>query len=368
MRRKHALFWALLVLLVLGVVEAAAALTTHVLTRRSWMAYVPDFTPGQASRYFARRDPWLGWGAATDRQGRVVRLEPRPDPAFSARQPPCVSAYGDSFTEGGEAPDDGSYPHHLGVRLGCGVANYGRGGYGSDQALMLFRAQAHLDRAPVLVLGHLSENILRNVNQYRNLLYPGNELLFKPRLLRSGDGLRYVPVPVRTAGDFAALESAPERVLAHDAFVERPRRSFPYTWALARWLATDFHVRSRLSGVPRHAAFYSADHPSGALPLTIRILSAFAEEARGAGRRPYVLLVPVGNDFLHARKTGIWPDQPLADSLRARGVAVIHAGPRMAERIGDGDPCRFIVSSCTSYFCAAPKDRCPECGTHREAA
>ncbi len=349
MTRKHAAFSLVLLLVVLAIVEGMSALATSLLVRRGWMARIPRLSDEQADYYFAHRNPLLGWGPEVDSAGRVVRLRTRPDPAFPDTLPACASAYGESFTQGSEVGEDGTYPHHVGTAFGCRVANYGVGASGSDQALMLFRAQRHLDRAPVVVAGHISENILRNVNQYRNLLYPDQELFFKPRFVLEGGGLRYVPIPIRRREDLRRLEENPDSVLPLDAFLARPRREFPFSVALARWATTDFHVRARLAGVPRHAAFYDPGHPAGGLALTTEVLATFAREARAEGRTPLVLLMPVGRDFLYARETGKWPDQPLADSLRGRGTDVIHAGPEMLRLIGDADPCS-LFADCSAHY------------------
>ncbi|MBD0319061.1 MAG: hypothetical protein ICV87_01915 [Gemmatimonadetes bacterium] len=353
MRRKQLFFYAVLVALVLGFAEAASAAACAVLVKRGWMARLPRLSDEQLRLYFTHRNPHLGWGPAVDGAGRVLRLQPRPDPAFADTLPPCAAAYGESFTAGSEVGEDGAYPHVLGVELGCRVANYGVGASGSDQALMLFRAQRHLDRAPVVILGHISENILRNVNQYRVLLYPDQELYLKPRFLLERGELRFVPVPVRTAAELRALPDHPERFLAHDAFMARPRPGFPYTWALVRWGLRDFHVRAQLAGIPRHLPFYDVRHPAGGLPLTTEILATFHREARAEGRRPLVALMPVGRDFVYARRTGRWPDQPLADALRSRGVAVLHAGPEMLRRLPAGtDPCT-LFADCSAHYNAA---------------
>ena len=339
------------VALVLGVLEASSALTTGLLVRRGWMASIPTFSHSQVAYYLANRNPSLGWGPAVDADGRVTRLSPREDPGFAATAPACVSAYGDSFTAGSEVENDRTYPHDLGIGLGCRVANYGVHGYGSDQSVMLFRAQRHLDTAPVVVLGHVSENVLRNVNQYRQLLYPGQgeELAFKPSFTVQDGELRQRPVPVNSEADVEAFERDPDVFLPFDAFRSRPLRSFPYSFALARWLLADFHVRARLLDVPRHATFYSPDHPSHAFALTVAILRAFASEASGEGRRPIVLLIPVAHDFLYFRKTGIWVDQPVADALRRSGLTVVHAGPLMVNRLRSSDPCG-VFGNCSAHF------------------
>jgi hypothetical protein len=350
LRKQHA-FYAIMLLMVAVAAEGLTALTTHVLVRRGWMAEIPTLSRAEQARYFAARNPLLGWGPPLDTTGRQPPPT-RPDPAYGAGAAPCASAYGDSFTWGTDAPADGTWPHQLGLLLGCRVANYGVVGYGSDQALLLFRAQARGDRSSVVVLAHVSENLLRNVNQYRNLLYPGQRLAFKPRFVPDGDSLRLVPVPIRSADDLRDLPAHPARHLPYEAYLRRPRRGFPYTWSLLRWAASDFQARARLGGYPPHRPFYQPDHPSRALAVTTRILAAFSRDARAAGRTPFVLLVPMGPDFAYARRTGEWADQPLADALAREGVAVIHAGPAMLRRLGGREPCT-LFADCAGHFNAA---------------
>jgi hypothetical protein len=346
LRKQHA-FYAIMILLVCGVAEGMSALTTRAMVARGWMASIPTLTPDEQALYFARRDPLLGWGPPVD--STSARPKPtRADPAGDSAAP-CASAYGDSFTWGDDVPDNGSYPHQLGVLLGCGVANFGVPAYGTDQALLRFRAQARGDRAPVVVLGHVSEDVLRNVNQYRNLLSPRHRLGFKPRFVPSGDTLRLIPAPIGSPADLRDLPAHPARYLRHEAFLQRPRRHFPYSWALLRWAMADFQVRAGLGRYPRHEPFFHPGHPSGALTVTTRILAAFAREARARGRTPYVLLISIGPDFAYARRTGRWPDQPLADALAREGVAVIHAGPEMLRRLGGREPCT-LFTQCSGHF------------------
>ncbi|OLE53999.1 MAG: hypothetical protein AUG51_10270 [Acidobacteria bacterium 13_1_20CM_3_53_8] len=347
---KRLLHLFITILLTASCIEAISCLGTYILTRKVWMAYIPHLSQQKFNQYLNKRSIGLGWGPETDSAGKIIHAVARTDPAFPSNQTPCVSAYGDSFTHG--SLDDATYPHFLSLNLNCAVANYGVGGYGSDQALMLFRAQADLDQSTVVILGHFTENILRNVNQYRNLLYPGDELALKPRFILEGERLHYVPPPVNSLEDFRSLEENPKAKLPLEAFIDRPRRNFPYTLALLRWLFTDSHVRAKLAGIPRYAEFYKPGHPSGALQLTARILETFVQEAGARGKRGAVLLIPSADDIEMARKTGEWVDQPLADILTQRGVTVIHAGPQILGRIGNEDLCK-IYEGCVGHFNAA---------------
>lgn len=338
------------------------------------MASIPDFSEEQVSHYVSRHHRTLGWGPAFDDEARVVRLEPRFDPAYPAAAgwrfngngdervmdeaagaisdvSPCVSTYGDSFTAGSEVDDNETYPHFLSVKLGCRAANYGVPGFGTDQSLMLFRAQRTMDVAPLMILGHISEDLLRNVNQYRNLLDPGNQsaLVFKPIFTLLDDRLRFQPIPVQTDADVRAFARRPDSFLQHDAFRSRPRREFPYSLSLIRWALTDFHVRAHLAELPRFASFYEPTHPSAAFALTAAIMRAFSDEARGMGREAVVVLIPAGRDFAHVRKTGRWIDQELADALERVSVRVIRAGPQMIARLGSDDPCS-LFRNCFQHF------------------
>lgn len=328
-RSTRLTFFLLAAILAALVIEGGAAATTAFLVSRGWMASIPAFREEQVADYLKNRDPVLGWRADVS-------------PVKGA----CVSTYGDSFTTGSDAA---SYPKELARLIGCAVANYGVGGYGSDQAMLLAREMRAVDHAPISVIGHASENILRNLNQYRNLLYPGQELLFKPRFIFDGEELRSMPVPVAEPGDFHLLMTAPESILNYDEFLSRPRRAFPYTLSIVRWLFTDFHARAFMARVPRHEPFYHRDHPAGGLQTTTAVLTSFAVDQRRDIRRPIILLIPVGDDFKYVSRGHQWPDQPLAAALAASQEPVIHAGPKMMEKLKGADPCS-LYEPCNGHF------------------
>ncbi|HLY39444.1 MAG TPA: hypothetical protein VKU61_15475 [Candidatus Binatia bacterium] len=341
-RGRELAFWLVLVALVVGVSEGAAALASAILVARGAMAAIPRLGDDEIALALERRSAQLGWGPATDAIGRVLHPAARRDPAFPPERRPCASVYGDSFTLG--AADNATYPHHLALALGCPVANFGVGGYGSDQALMLFRAQRVADRTPVVLLAHLSENVMRNVNQCQRLLYPASRIRFKPRFLLDGDALRAIPVPVATAADYRRVAAEPGTMLAHDAFLARPRPHFPYTVQLLRWLVSDSYAQARLHREPWHAAFYRSDHPSGALDLTTRILSEFVREAGADGRTPLIVLIATRSDLDYARRTGRWAYRPLVDALDAAHVPVVDTGPLVRAALGASDLAPFFVA------------------------
>jgi hypothetical protein len=349
---RKALVRAAAIVIGAAIVEAAAAAVSYTLVSRGWMAEIRPASAGRAAAFAAHRSALFGWGPVSMADGRGVALAPRADPLFDAQEPACVSVYGDSFTAGSGVRDADTYPHQLSRRLGCRVANYGVGGYGDDQSLILERSQRALVRAPVLVLAHTAEDLLRNVSQYEPLLYPSldEEPAFKPRFVMPG--LRRIDAPAADEPSLRAFERNPDGFLLNDWFSDRPRRGFPYTLAIARWLLSDFHVRARIRGVPRYADFYDPAHPSNGLPLTVAILTAFAQEAEADGHRAYVLLIPTAGDVVYHARSGAWIDRPLADALAASGVRVVRA------EMG-GDPCHYYLE-CTGHLNARGNVRVAE--------
>ena len=154
----------------------------------------------------------LGWPSPL-KYGRVEldASGSRRIPAFPEPGGACVSVYGDSFTYGDGVSAEHSWANVLSKRLGCRVANYGMSGYGTDQALLRFETNAE-DEAPVVVLGHLSLNVMRNVNRLRGLLYPQTRYGLKPRfILDENAELELLPLPELTAEEFARWVAHPER-------------------------------------------------------------------------------------------------------------------------------------------------------------
>jgi hypothetical protein len=326
LRRVSVLLARLIVLL--GVVEVGAALTTRGLVGRGWIAEIPVFTPQQREDYFARRDTMVGWRAS-----------------FETPVAPCVSVYGDGVTAG---TAQSSYPAELERLLQCEVTNYGVGGYGSDQAMLLSQSMRTIDRAPVSVIGHVSDNILRNLNQYRHLLDPGQELSFKPRLFFDGGELRTLEIPIRRREDFERLRTAPHDVLLYDEFFAGAKQRFPYTVSLSQWLLNDYRVRAKVTGTPAHEPFYHPEHPLAGLQLTTAILSKFVLEKANDGRKSAIVLIPAAEDFAYMARGHAWPDQPLVAAFNPKW-RVLHVGPKMLERLKGEDPCS-LFDECRAPF------------------
>ena len=334
----------MVLLVALGVVEGLAyAVGSYLKQKGVFYEAAPAI---DSEEYLAERDPVLGWPSPFDRRGVRTPSGARPDPAAADSLPACVSLYGDSFTWSDEVADAHAWGSRLTRRLGCRVANYGVDGYGTDQAYLRYFCTPH-DEAPVVVLNHASENILRNVTSDFNLLYAGDGRGFKPKFRVGPDGnLHLVPLPAFTPESHRRAVAWPETALPDDFF--RPgggggvsRLRFPYTLSLLRAFG-NFHVRAGLTGRARHEPFYHPDHPSDGLRVTAGILEAFAASVQMRGQQPVVTVLPNSADFSEHARWGRWPYQPLLDTLAAHGLHVVNVGEGMADRLGGEDPsCLF---------------------------
>jgi len=357
-RSRHVLLSLVVLGMVVVVVEGAAWLAA-----RHLVALNVLYEPPVKSRYLGfesygdyleRRDPVLGWPPPDSFGGdRYDRTGSRPIPAFPEPADACVSLYGDSMTYGAEVDHDHAWGNVLSGRLGCRVANYGVGGYGTDQAFLRFRENRG-DEAEVIALGHLSVNILRNVNQFRGLL-AGNPYGFKPRFILDGDqGLELVPIPTLDPQDFTDFLRQPDRYLEHEYFgLEAPAVSvqvgFPYLATILRALG-HFKVRAALARRPGHAVFYERGHASNGLEVTARIIEHFQALAEERGKVPLTVVIPIGSDFEYHVRTGEWAYQSLLDRLRQAGVEPIDAGRGMMSRLEPGrHPCE-LFRDCSGHF------------------
>jgi hypothetical protein len=345
--------YLIVVLAAVAPVELASLAAGRVLAARGFF-YVSPGTSGYDG-YLSRRDPLLGWPAPSAiGQGEFdsagSRVVPRfPDPTV---QPTCVALFGDSFTWGDEVVPEQAWGNVLAGHLGCRVGNYGVPGYGTDQAFLRFKHRIR-DGARIVVLGHWSEDIIRNVNRYRGFLVP-NPFGLKPRFVTEADGrLELLPLPLLDAQEFAALGGRPE-LIPHEYFhpggpsgVTRLR--FPYLLSILR-LTSNYRLRAWIQGRPAYAEFYDPDHPSGALTVTLDILKAFEREARTRGQHPVVVLIPDLKDLHELRSSARLPYGVLADRLEESGIPTPDVAARMLEYLGDRDPCALFTNCDRGHY------------------
>ncbi len=331
----------LLFVIVAVPVEIMSYIAVKILADKA-LLYAPPRVENYAS-YLKNRDPVLGWPSPTsfgheeyDRSGSRV-VPAFPDPSL----PSCVAVFGDSFTWGDEVTPEQAYGNVLSRLMGCRVANYGVGGYGTDQAYLRYK-EVIKDKSPIVILGHFSDNITRNINQERGFL-TNQPIGLKPRFVLESNELRLIPLPILTEEEHLSLRSHAQELLPYDYFAPGgpsgiQSLKFPFTLSL---LGTIRHYRliARIEGYPSYSPFYDPAHTSHALQLTDAIIEAFVSEAHTRNQKDMVLLIPDVKDILWLRDHGSLPYEELANRLKNAGVVVPEVAEEFNKYLGDRDPC-----------------------------
>lgn len=353
---KRLMFSGIVVAVLLVLFEGAGLLACRFLANKL-VFYPPD--RGDFAEYMRIHDPMLGWPAPSKakdegRDAVGARLSPsHPDRTGPA---PLISCYGDSFTWSAEVGDADAWPEVLGTLLGVRVDNFGVGGYGSDQALLRWRrnVETGVDNAPVVILAHLSENILRNLNQFRGLIYAGNGGLgFKPRfILDDAGGLTLIPLPLPAPQDYDRFIRDPGAFLSNETFKpgsgEGARIArFPFSFSAA-WSLTHPRFQAYFSGSPHYMRFYDPAHPAQGTRLTASILETFWREATEAGRIGVPVIIPTGLDIEYFREHQTWPYAPLVEELTRRSVPVLDLGPTLEAQMRPEELSHFFAKGITS--------------------
>jgi hypothetical protein len=304
---------------------------------------------GDYASYLKSRDPILGWPSpATIGQGEYdssgSRLVPNfPDPTLAS----CAAIFGDSFTWGDEVAPEHAYGNVLSGLMGCRVANYGVGGYGTDQAYLRYE-KVIKDNAPIVILGHYSDNIIRNINQDRSFL-TNQSIGLKPRFIVEDNKLKLIPLPNLTAVEYQNLRSHAQELLPYDYFAPGGASGlhslkFPFTLS-ALGTFQHYRLQARVMGKPSYSQFYDPAHPSHALQVTETIIKTFVSEAQKRKQKPMVILIPDEKDLRWLHDHGALPYAELANRLRNSGVIVPDVALELSKYLGNRDPC-IIYTHC----------------------
>lgn len=174
LRSRHLLFFAVTAALAIGLVSAGAEILVRASGREPWRPIFLD--PAQPVIY--QPDPVLGWRhkegeyrfPAFSPLGKAVRMRFEADAGRATGAGPgpgsgTIATFGCSFTEGFAIADRETYAWKLQERFpSMRVRNYGHGGYGTYQSLLLLERVLSQRPAPVMALyGFYEGHEIRNV-------------------------------------------------------------------------------------------------------------------------------------------------------------------------------------------------------------
>jgi hypothetical protein len=227
------------------------------------------------------------------------------------------------------------------------VANFGVGGYGTDQAFLRHRNRVN-DSAPIVILGIFEDNVQRNVNRFRELLAGSPAFSFKPRFKLDPRGeLVLLPLSLPDTSQARAFIESPEQFLADEYFLPgssagpvRPR--FPFTLSLIHLLLHP-DVRAVLTGHPYWERYYRPGHDSGALETTVGIVRAFRDEAGRRGQRLMIVMFLSPKTMSRLEGASARPYQPLIDRIGAEGIPIVDLSDGILLRLSGRSPCEIAT-------------------------
>ncbi len=363
--KKKAVFWFVMLIIMAILFEASSyAFINLARERYSEFFYV---SPGREiiekfSSYRQRRDNRLGWPAPSDYgTGTLDRSGARVQPAFPSPGQACVSVYGNSFAFGEEVSDAEAWTNQLALRLGCRVANYGVGGYGTDQAFIRFIVNSE-DESEIVILTVFPHNFLRNVNQFRHFI-TGRAFYFgfKPRFVLGQDGtLTEVPMPAIDYENYLEVFQNPSKHLSHDFFAPGSDFSpvsykFPYTLRVVQLLLNPrIHhaLATYLEGTPYWERFFTPGDGSQSFEISTAIVESFAALAKDRGKRFLLVFFPTPRLFSARETTTRWTHDPFLQELRDQGILILDLARGLESRWNTGEYCGLLTDPdrCKGHF------------------
>lgn len=240
--------------------------------------------------------PFLGWDENQAKEfklgnvsyGTVSRVTPYPSDTVIA------AAFGDSFTYCQDVKEDETWEYYLSTMADGVVLNYGVRGYGTDQAV--FKLQSRLEkglRAPIVILGVLSENIARVVNvSPKHYWAIGGVSAFKPLATERNGKLEWTYDYLTDLGSREGRMKALDAISSFDYWSRvndyRPSFSFPYAFSV-------FKTMKYLSfDVKRWQNLWKEERPVKVMRFIVEKFYSLSEEFNFV---PVVVFIPEAFDI-----------------------------------------------------------------------
>lgn len=328
---------AILLLLLFGAAELAA-FAFYTINKDKFLASdTSAFIPSQELINLETQvfDPHLGWKKRFPTaygQRPQARLHPRA----------MIATYGDSFTYCDEVLGFETWQTHLSGLLQAGVWNFGNGGYGPDQAYLRFQQDQPQAKTPYAVMGLIGENIARVVNVYRRFYLPqdGNALT-KPRFRLEGGHTTFLPNPTPTLASRQRLRDVEflRSIGQNDYWYLRRAEqtaSFPYS-------SLFFNI-NLLQEVMNYFDWMQLWEEPEPTELLLKILKAFAVEAKARGWTPIIGIYPMEQDLQQVLQTGALPVyvEIITAFCADQGIVCFDGVSAMARSVATGEEVRSL--------------------------
>jgi hypothetical protein len=342
---RRALFAILTLIGSLAIIEVVFFVAGRILQNKWGMWKAPATPTGSEqsigyAEYMKRRDPVLGWPFPSE-YGAMLDVNGAQRNPYFPRGPEegsCVSLYGDSFTFGGDTSSlSKNWGNVLSAMMGCYVANYGVGGYGTDQAYLRF-VKNREDPSLVVIFGLHPGDTLRNLTRIRDLESCQKSYALKPRFVIDDDRrLKLVPIPILTEEEYLRILTLRGKPLTLEHETLYPggpagvvKLRFPYSVSVVRNMLIFYGFRSQLFGRPEYMEFLEKGHPLHGLDITIGITQEFVKLATARRKVPIVLILPHAQDLAYYFKTNRMPYHNLVEAYRREKIPFYDFGQYLA--------------------------------------
>ena len=303
MNKKNIALYAITIALLLLIFEGLSFLLYSVnpFSVFGWQYYDDVFQELKTTRVST------GW----DNYGRSPR------PASSRQDHACMSAFGDSFTHGDEVEHDQAWSHIASTLLGCEIENYGVGGFGTDQAYVLFNEIA--PHTPIVLVGVYQEMLRRNLSA--SWAYYGFQKTstLKPYFSIVNGDLTRMPFPAD-----ASLKAVKD-YHARDRYYLAYKMGFPYSVSLLKALfyRVNGNALRRSKMLPPETVYKDVE----ATHLEQALLDKFRDDTRKNHQKLALLFFPTAQQAMDG-------DFPYLDFLKSYQashpeVCIIDPGPAL---------------------------------------
>ncbi|MDN3988231.1 SGNH/GDSL hydrolase family protein [Zwartia vadi] len=233
----------------------------------------------------------------------------------------CARAFGDSFTYGEEVYNpEQVWTSLASSELGCRIENYGVGGFGTDQALVLYESLP--TNTPIVILSIYSEMLRRNLAASW-LFYAGQ----KDRALKPAFKLNHQGQAEQISWPSDASINEHKKYHRHDLFFKSYDIKFPYFWHLSKSIFYQIKTRLENKGI-----FF--DKHANTLPLQLALLDAFTAQVANRGSEMVLVFLPsiaelTNNDLSYRTQMNAY-------QAKHPKACVIDAAPALLEAMKKG--------------------------------
>jgi len=205
--------WLKRIVLLIIVIEISSFVALLVASKFSRINLVYTAPDDNIEEYLKNRHSVTGWPTKKLLKSKQYdKKGARPNPYKPQFNAPKFLVFGDSFARGAEVAPKNCWSNLITQSHGVQSENYGVDGFGTDQAYLRY-LEKYKSTDDIILACFTSDNIMRNANQYRNLLDSKMRFLgFKPRfIIDDQKKLELVPLIAPDKTDIESVVSRPSK-------------------------------------------------------------------------------------------------------------------------------------------------------------